>query len=70
MVTPREVALMAIVAGRKSKAWPETYLDNIVKRENLDRRDAGLAYRLCYGVLQNMALLDNCIAAYSSIALN
>jgi 16S rRNA (cytosine967-C5)-methyltransferase len=70
MVTAREAALMAIAAGRKSKAWPETYLDNLVRKENIDRRDSALAYRLCCGVLQNMALLDYCIAACSSKKLN
>ncbi len=70
MVTPREAALMAIAAGRKSKAWPDAFLDNIVKKEKLDRRDAALVYRMTYGVLQNMALCDYYIAAFSSIELN
>lgn len=70
MVTPREAALMALAAGRKNRAWPDAYLDNIVKREKLDRRDAALVYRLTYGVLQNMALCDYCIAAYSSIEIS
>ena len=70
MVTPREAALMAIAAGRKSKAWPDAFLDNIVKKEKLDRRDAALAYRMTYGVLQNMALCDYYISHFSSIELN
>lgn len=69
MVTPREAALMAIAAGRKNKAWPDAFLDNIIKKENLSGRDAALAYRLCYGVLQNMALCDFYIAHFSSIKL-
>lgn len=70
MVTPREAALLAIAAGRKSKAWPDAFLDNIVKKEGLDKRDAALAYRMTYGVLQNMALCDYYIASFSSIELS
>ncbi|MBE6949174.1 MAG: 16S rRNA (cytosine(967)-C(5))-methyltransferase RsmB [Ruminococcaceae bacterium] len=70
MVTPREAALTAIAAGRKSKAWPDAFLDNLVKKERFDRRDAALVYRMTYGVLQNMALCDYYISAYSSIELS
>ena len=70
MVTAREAALLSLAAGRKNGAWPEAYLDNLIKRENLDRRDAALAYRLCYGVLQNMALCDFCVSRYSAVKLS
>ena len=54
----RETALNALIACRKDGAWSNGVLKNYVQRDHLDRRDAALAARLCYGVLQNRLLLD------------
>ncbi|MBQ9838785.1 MAG: 16S rRNA (cytosine(967)-C(5))-methyltransferase RsmB [Oscillospiraceae bacterium] len=54
----RETALNALIACRKDGAWSNGVLKSYVQRDRLDRRDAALAARLCYGVLQNRLLLD------------
>ena len=54
----RETALNALIACRKDGAWSNGVLKEYVERDRLDPRDAGLAARLCYGVLQNQAKLD------------
>ena len=58
----RETALNALMACRKDGAWSNGVLKQYVVRDNLDRREAALASRLCYGVLQNRALLDHYLA--------
>ena len=54
----RETALNALIACRKEGAWSNGVLKEYVERDHLDSRDAGLAAKLCYGVLQNQAKLD------------
>ena len=54
----RETALNALIACRKEAAWSNGILKEYMKRDRLDRRDAALASRLCYGVLQNRIKLD------------
>ena len=54
----RETALNALMACRKSGAWSNGVLKEYIVRDRLDSRDAGLATRLCYGVLQNRNKLD------------
>lgn len=66
-VTAREAALRTLAAQRKSGAWSETYLSNLIEKEHMDPRDAALAAKICYGVLQNMTLCDYYISAYSTV---
>lgn len=54
----RETALNALIACRKSGAWPNGALKEYIARDRLSPRDAALATRLCYGVLQNRNKLD------------
>ena len=54
----RETALCALMACRKDGAWSNGVLKEYIARDRLDPRDAGLATRLCYGVLQNRNKLD------------
>ena len=54
----RETALNALIACRKNGAWSNGVLKEYIGRDRLDRRDAALAARLCYGVLQNRNKLD------------
>ena len=54
----RETALNALIACRKSGAWSNGVLKEYILRDRLDNRDAALATRLCYGVLQNRQKLD------------
>ena len=57
-MSARDTALSAMIACRKQKAWSDGILKEYIVRDGLDRRDAALASRLCYGVLQNRMLLD------------
>ena len=54
----RETALNALIACRKEAAWSNGVLKEYIIRDRLDRRDAALAAKLCYGVLQNRNKLD------------
>jgi 16S rRNA (cytosine967-C5)-methyltransferase len=54
----RETALNVLIAVRKEAAWSNGILKNYIQRDKLSPKDAALATRLCYGVLQNRALLD------------
>ena len=54
----RETARNALMACRKSGAWSNGVLKEYIHRDRLDSRDAALATRLCYGVLQNRQKLD------------
>ena len=54
----RQTALGALIACRKQGAWSDGVLKEYVRRDQLDRREAALAARLCYGVLQNRMRLD------------
>ncbi|MBE6983497.1 MAG: 16S rRNA (cytosine(967)-C(5))-methyltransferase RsmB [Ruminococcaceae bacterium] len=54
----RETALNVLIAVRKEAAWSNGILKNYIQRDRLSPKDAALATRLCYGVLQNRALLD------------
>lgn len=54
----RETALNVLIACRKDGGWSNGVLKEYLSRDRLDRREAALATRLCYGVLQNRLLLD------------
>ena len=57
-MSARETALSALIACRKEGSWSNGVLKEYIARDRLDIRDAALASRLCYGVLQNRAYLD------------
>ena len=57
-MSARETALNVLIACRKQAAWSNGVLKDYIVRDQLDRRDAALASRLCYGVLQNRNKLD------------
>ena len=54
----RETALNVLIACRKEAGWSNSLLKDYIARDRLDRREAALATRLCYGVVQNRGLLD------------
>lgn len=62
-MTARDAALRALIACRRSGAWSDGALKELLS--GMERRDAALASRLCYGVLQNRMLLDYWIAAFA-----
>lgn len=55
----RITALTALIACRKQGAWADGILKEYIIRDQLDRREAALAVRLTYGVLQNRMLIDH-----------
>lgn len=59
----REAALQALIACRKDGAWSEGALKELLT--DCSRKDAALASRLCYGVLQNRMLLDFWIDSFA-----
>ncbi len=58
MGSARETAALTLAACEKQGAWSDGHLKRAIREQGLDRRDAALASRLCYGVLQNRLLLD------------
>lgn len=54
----RQTALNALIACRKESAWSNGVLKEYIQHDRLDGRDAALAARLCYGVIQNRGRLD------------
>ena len=46
----RETALSVLIACRKDGAWSNGVLKEYCAHDGLDRREAALATRLCYGV--------------------
>lgn len=65
MSTAREAALAVLQKWRTNGAWSEPALNAAIQRAGLDRRDSALCTRICYGTLQNLALLDAYVDAYS-----
>ena len=54
----RETALNVLIACRRDGAWSNGVLKDYIRQDKLDSREAALASRLCYGVLQNRGKLD------------
>lgn len=57
-MTAREAALRTLMACEKQDAWADGFLKKTLKEGGLDGRDAALATRLTFGVVQNRMLLD------------
>ena len=55
----RETALNVLIACRKEAGWSNGILKEYISRDRLDRREAALATRLSYGVMQNRIKLDH-----------
>ena len=60
----RETALAVLTSCRKAEAWADGALKQEIRRAGLSGRDAALATRITYGVLQNQALLDYYLQQY------
>jgi 16S rRNA (cytosine967-C5)-methyltransferase len=65
-MSAREIAFLTLSACERQGAWSDGYLKKAIRKAQLDRRDAALATRLCYGVLQNRMLLDYYIGQFST----
>lgn len=57
-MTAREAALRTLVACEKQGAWADAFLKKTLRDSGMDPRDAALATRLTFGVVQNRILLD------------
>ncbi len=66
-ISAREAALKALTRVRRSGAWSDAALNSILIKEKPDERDASLAARIFYGVMQNLALCDFYISSFSSV---
>lgn len=55
----RATALRALIACRTQNAWSDAVLRDQIQKAALSGKDAALCTTLCYGVLQNRALLDH-----------
>ena len=62
-----EVALLTLAACDRQGAWSDLALKKNIRSACLDGRDAALATRLCFGVLQNRLLLDFYIGKFSTV---
>ncbi len=69
MADARETAVRALMAVDRG-AWSDLTLASAIRKAGLDARDAAFCTAICAGVLQNRALLDYQIAAYSTLRLN
>ena len=58
MASARQAAVLTLAACRRQGAWSDGYLKRELRAEGLDRREAALASRLCFGVLQNQMRID------------
>ncbi len=63
-MSARDTALQVLISCRRNGAWSDAALKQQLSRDQLDRRDAALASRLVYGVLQNRMLLDHWIGLF------
>lgn len=69
MSSAREVAVRTLAACEKQGAWSDGYLKRVLRENQMDSRDAALATRICFGVLQNQLLLDWHLARFCSSPL-
>lgn len=62
--TARDTALEVLMQISSANAWSDGSLKRTIARNGLDSRDAALATRLAYGVIQNRLLLDYYIGCF------
>lgn len=63
--TAREAALIILERCRRDMAFSDALLGSVLEEAGLSGRDAALAAKLTYGVLQNSALCDFYISCFS-----
>ena len=54
----RDTALEVLMQVSRANAWSDGSLKRTIAKNGLDSREAALATRLSYGVIQNRMLLD------------
>ncbi len=70
MTSARETALRVLHSCHTQGAWADASLKRELARAKLDSRDAALASRLVYGVVQNQLLLDHHLAGFCTRGLD
>ena len=65
----REVALLTLDTCQHQGGWSDQILKKQLAAAGLDRRDGALATQLCFGVLQNLLLLDFYLSKFSNLPL-
>ena len=65
----RETALLTLSTCQRQGGWSDGVLKKQLAAASLSSRDAALATRLCFGVLQNQLLLDFYLSHFSNIPL-
>lgn len=63
-LTARDTALEVLMQVERANAWSDGSLKRTIAKNGLDSREAALATRLSYGVIQNRMLLDYYISCY------
>ena len=63
-ISARDTALEVLMQISSANAWSDGSLKRTIAKNGLDSRDAALAARLSYGVVQNRMLLDYYIGCY------
>ena len=63
----RDTALSVLIACRTKQAWADGALKEYLARDRLDAREAALASRLVYCVMQNRLLLDWQLARFTKL---
>jgi 16S rRNA (cytosine967-C5)-methyltransferase len=66
---PRAAALEVLLRCARQGAWSDGALKDAAKGYALSGRDSALCSRICYGVQQNLLLLDFWLAGWSSVPL-
>jgi len=70
MPDARISALTALEKCRRANAWSDAVLGSVMDSGGLEGRDRALCTAMCYGVVQNMLLLDAAIGRFSSVKVN
>ena len=60
---------MVLAACRRDGAWSDGRLKAEIRENGLSRADAALCTHICYGVMQNMSMLDFYLAHYCTMSL-
>ena len=61
--------MLTLAACERQGAWSDGYLKRMLREQQLDSRDAALATRLCFGVLQNRLLIDWHLSSFCNSSL-
>ena len=65
-INARDTALEVLLQVNNANAWSDGSLKRTIAKNGLDGREAALATRLAYGVIQNRVLLDYYIGVWCS----